>query len=415
MRINPVIFRQYDIRGIYPGEINERVVYQIGGNFVGFLLRLAGVGVPRKAMIVVGRDLRKSSKPLAENFIKGAVDAGADVMDIGVVTSPILYFAKRALKADGGAMITASHNPLKYNGIKMLGKNGDIISGEEIKETASKNFQKIKEKGECKKTDILKEYFEEITKDFHVASKTKISVDSGGGAAKLFLPEFLKRLGMKESKKPDIYFSFDYDADRLIILDKNKKEIGGDIIGAIISDTTVKKDGSVVYDLRCSRTVPEYFRNRGITAIPGRVGRYDIIKTMKQRNASFGMELTGHYYFKKMGFSSDAFFAARKILESAGRANQKISDMVKNLAKHGHSGIINLKVKDFDAAVKKLKAEYGNAAFSFTDGLTAEFSNWWFNIRQSNTEPLVRLVIETKNQELLDRKKKELLKILAEK
>ncbi|MFA4890404.1 MAG: hypothetical protein WC587_02095 [Candidatus Paceibacterota bacterium] len=410
MRINPTIFKQYDVRGIYPSEINEKAAYQIGGSFVGFL------NLPRKAKIVVGRDLRKSSKPLAENFIKGLMDAGADVIDVGTVTSPMLYFAKFALKADAGSMITASHNPLKYNGIKMLGKNGNPISGEDIKKTVTdKIFKKAKTKGNYAKSDISKRYFDKIIGEFKLSKKIKISMDSGGGAAKLFIPEFMKRLNLSDSKKPDFFASFDYDADRLIISDKNKKEIRGDVIGAIIADATAKKGDVVIYDLRCSRAVPRYLKNKGIKAAPSKVGRYDVIKMMKQTGATLGIEVTRHYYFKKLDFSTDPFFALRKILEQIDKIKLKISDLIKPFAAYHNTPIMDIKIKDFGKVAEKLKEKYRNASVSDMDGLTFEFSNWWFNIRPSNTEPLVRLVIEANTPELLEEKRKELLKIVAEK
>jgi len=409
MRINPDIFKQYDIRGIYPSEINEKVACKIGYDFVVFL------GLPRNAKIIIGRDLRKSSKPLAESFIKGALEAGADVVDIGPSTSPMLYFGVSLLKMDAGAMITASHNPIKYNGIKLLRRGGDPINGKEIKLFMKKTpppsaaIQKVS----IRQSDISQKYLEEIAKDFKLVNKIKISVDPGKGAAKFLAPELIRRLGLLESKKPEIFFSFDYDADRLEIKDKKGKEIRKDVAGVIIAEATVKKGDVVTYDLRCSRAVPEYFRARGITAVPSKVGRYDIIRTMKQRNASFGMELTGHYYFKKMNYDSDPFFSLRKLLESIDESRQKISETAEFFEKYSHSGILNFKIKNFEKIIERLKNEYRAGSQNAIDGLTIEFSNWWFNIRPSNTEPLVRMVIEAKNQKLLEEKKKELLKIIT--
>jgi phosphomannomutase len=409
MRINPDIFKQYDIRGIYPNEINEKVARKIGHDFVAFLK------LPRKAKIAIGRDLRKSSKPLAESFIKGALEAGADVVDIGLSTSPMLYSGVYLLKADAGAMITASHNPIKYNGIKLLRRSGDPINGKEIKLFMEKtpSLSATAQKGNVRQSDISKKYLEEIVKDFELINKIKISVDPGKGAAKFLTSELIKHLGLPESKNPDIFVSFDYDADRLEIKDKKGKEIRNDIVGVIIAEATVKKGDTVVYDLRCSRAVPEYFRARGITAIPSKVGRYDIIRNMKQRNALFGMELTGHYYFKKMNYDSDPFFSLRKLLESMDKSRQKISETAEFFEKYAHSGVLNFKTKNFEKIVERLKNEYRAGSQNAIDGLTIEFSNWWFNIRPSNTEPLVRMVIEAKNQKLLEEKKKELLKIIT--
>lgn len=408
MRARAEIFKKYDIRGIYPEEIDEKTARKMGGVFVNMLWNA------KPPKIVVGRDLRRSSKPLAKSFIAGAIGAGADIIDVGEVTTPMLYFSVGSLNADGGAMITASHNPPKHNGIKMVRKNGMAVSGEEIKSKLAKKYPKRK-KGEAKKYEISKKHFSFVLKNFKPVKKLKISVETKG-AAKLFKDELMERLGASPSKRPDFSVSFDYDADRLIILGKNGKEIRGDILGIAIGDMVAKKSDTIVYDLRCSRAVPEYFRSKGVRAIPSKVGHANIKKLMREKSAVFGMEITGHYYFKKLNFHESPFFALRKFIEYLGRNGTKVQNLERELGKYFHSGVINIKTGDagFEKIAKKLRREYSNGAQNTLDGLSIEFSTWWLNIRKSHTEPLVRLVVEATNEKAFEERKKEVLKIVKE-
>jgi len=408
MKINPSIFKEYDIRGIYPKEINEKIAYIIGASFVRFL----GKKNPR---IVVGQDLRPSAPPLAQSFIAGAREAGANIIDIGIATSPILYYATSFLKDDGGVIITASHNPKKYNGIKMLDSNGLMISGSEIKKFITAKKSRPVQIGSYEKIDVHKKYFEKVFENLDFKKqikKIKIKLVSAG-SQKLFFPELIKNLNLSISQKPDFYASFDYDSDRLNILNKNKKEIRGDIIGAIIGNSVAQKKDIIICDLRCSKAVFEFFRNKGIKVISSKVGHLNIKKTMRQRNAIFGMEITGHYYFKNFHFHESSTFALRKIIEQL-RLDPKLNlaEPFSVFKKFFHSGIINIKIKNFEKLIKKLKNFYQTGAQNNMDGLTIEFSNWWFNIRPSKTEPLARMVIEANSGKILNQKKKELIEII---
>lgn len=376
MKVNPNIFKEYDIRGIYPKEINRDIAYIIGMAFVRFL----GKKNPR---IVIGRDLRPSAPKLAEGFVAGAREAGADIIDIGTATSPILYYATSLLKDDGGVMITASHNPKKYNGIKMLDSNGLMISGNEIKKFIKNKKIGRAKKGTYKKIDIKKNYFDKVYENFDLRLMKKIKIPH----------------------------SFDYDEDRLFIRGKNKKEVRGDIIGAIVGDAVAQKKDIIVCDLRCSKAIYEYFRNKGVRVIPSKVGHLNIKQAMRKNKAVFGMEITGHYYFKKFHYHESPEFALRKIVEQLNNNPRlNLSEPYPVFKKFYHSGIINLKIKNLAKLVEKLKADYKNGAQNSLDGLTIEFSNWWFNVHLSKTEPLIRLVIEANSPKLLGQKKKELMK-----
>lgn len=382
MNINPDIFREYDIRGVYPKEINGAVAREIGVAFVKFLKKKPPDGKDIK--IAIGRDSRSSAPKLEKNFIRGAIGAGADIIDLGPVTSPMLYFAVSFLKTNGGAMITASHNPKNYNGIKIIRDNGMPVSGKEIKKFISnKKVNQIK-KGAYKKLDIKKKYFDKVYENFDLRLMKKIKIPH----------------------------SFDYDRDRLFVRGKNKKDIRGDIIGTIIGDAIAQKGDSIVCDLRCSRAVTEYFRNKGVKTLPCKNGHSNIKKKMREKKAVFGMELSGHYFFKKFNYHESPKFALRKITEQLN-SNPKLnlSEPYPVFKKFYHSGIINLpaKGKNFKTLEKKLREDYGNGAQNALDGLTVEFSNWWFNIQPSNTEPLIRLAIEANSPKLLEQKKKELM------
>lgn len=381
MKVNPNIFKEYDVRGKYPQEINAKVAHQIGRGFVKFLKLKQG------SKIVIGRDKRPSSPKLARAFISGILDTGINVVDIGETATPMLYFAVPFLRAKGGAMITASHNPKKDNGIKFVREKSEPIGGLEIKQTlgVDKKTPSVK-KGLVKKFNIEKDYLEAMLGDFKI-------------------------------NKLNFSYSFDYDGDRLIIKDENNKESGsclrGDIIGGIIGDSILKKGDVFVYDLRCSRRIPEYFENKGITAIPCRVGRPNIERLMRKKKAVFGMELVGHYHFKKFNYCLSPLYALKTLIEQMGKTEKTLTELAKPFMKYYHSGVIDLKISNLSQIsnlIERLKEKYRSGAQNNLDGLTIEFSNWWFNIRPSKTEPLIRLVIEANSPKLLEQKKKELMK-----
>ncbi|MBI4692270.1 MAG: hypothetical protein HY773_02435 [Candidatus Terrybacteria bacterium] len=376
MKINPLIFKEYDVRGEYPKEINEKNAYKIGQGFVKFLKLKKG------DQVAVGKDKRPSSPKLAEAFISAIIDFGIDVIDLGAVSTPMLYWSVPFLKTKGGIMITASHLSKKYNGLKFVKANAEPIGGENLQKIykLTDNLQLTtddKKRGSVKKYNIKKDYLGAVYKDFQ---PTKIKIPH----------------------------SFDFDADRLII-----KKMRGDIIGAIIANSFVKKGDVIVYDLRCSRAIPEYFSNKGIKTIPSRVGHFNIKKLMREKKAVFGMELTSHYYFKEFYYCEAPLYGLRKLAEHIAKTKKTLDELAKPFMKYAHSGTINIKILNLKPQIlnliEKLKDEYKNASQNFLDGLTVEFSNWWFNIRASHTEPVTRLVIEAKTPALLKQKKKELL------
>jgi len=215
--------------------------------------------------------------------------------------------------------------------------------------------------------------------------------------------DYLKAIGKFKNKLPA---SFDYDGDRLLI-----KNFRGDIIGAVLANILSKKGDSIVCDLRCSHAIAEYFRNKGIRTIPSKVGHYNIKKLMREKRAVFGMELSGHYYFKEFHYCESPLYGLKILNEQ----KKSLTELAKPFTKYFHSGVINLKISNIKYQISNLKEKYRNGAQSHLDGLTVEFSNWWFNLRPSHTEPLIELVVEAKTPELLEQKKKEVSALIKAK
>jgi phosphomannomutase len=212
--------------------------------------------------------------------------------------------------------------------------------------------------------------------------------------------DYLRAVGKFKNNLPA---KFDYDGDRLLI-----KNFRGDIIGGILADIIAKKGNTIIYDLRCSHSIPEYFRNKGIRAIPCRVGHYNIEKLMREKKAVFGMEITGHYYFKEFHYCESPLYGLKILNEQT----KNLTELSKPFTKYFHSGIIDFPAKNGEKIIERLKEKYRNGVQNHLDGLTIEFSNWWFNLRPSHTEPILTLVIEAKNPQLLEQKKKEIISLL---
>ena len=432
MTMSKDIYREYDIRGIYPNKINEKMVPDMALAFIGLLDKKGGL------KISVGRDTRISSPKLAGVLISTLIELGVDVIDLGIVTTPMASFSVSALELDGSIMVTASHNPPEYNGFKFYIKGIREIGGKEIKKALrqaqgkllrlrssassgasseqAKHKSKTKKRGHCKKFDISKQYIKAISKKFKPAKKkVKVSIDHGKGTAKFFIPELIKKLHITQSKKPDFYASFDYDADRLIIKDKNGRGVRGDIIGGIIADSMAKRKNTIIHDAISSHAIPEFLNNKGVKTIKRQVGPNNIKKMMRDHRSIFAMELSGHYYFKDFEYECSSFFALRKLIEQINKTKQPLEELVKPFSKYYHSNVQNFEL-DNEEKTKKLfstlKKKYKNGAQSKIDGLAVEFSNWWFNIRASNTEPLIRLVVEAKRKELLNEKLEEIKSII---
>ena len=439
--MNPKIFKAYDIRGIYPEEIDEKSVYKIGVAFALFIKKVSNKENPQ---IVVGRDNRKSSDSLFNALSGGLTEQGADVIDIGLSATPTLYFSVDSYKYDGGINITASHNPKQYNGLKMVREKAIPLSGEsgieEIKEMVlTDNFSEAKNKGKIIKRDVSNDYIS-VNKakdsfDIKMIVDTANSV-SGVLVSKIFdrininhifselnpdfpnhEPDPLKKENIEKlqnkviEEKADLGVAFDGDGDRVFFIDELGEIISSDMMLALMASIILKENSSnkILYDIRCSNIVKETIESLKGEAIISRVGHSFIKSLMRERDIIFGAEYAGHYYLKQGdSYYESPYFVVFSILEEMKRSGKKLSQLIEPFKKYYHSGEINFKVDDKEKIIEKVKEKYIDGKLLTIDGVRIDFDDWWFSIRASNTEPILRLIIEGKTKEIMEEKLKEI-------
>lgn len=442
--MNPGSFKAYDIRGIYPTDINEEDAYRIGRAVVTHL---------ETKRLAVGRDVRASSPSLFESFAKGVMDQGCDVLDLGVITTPMVYFAAGRLDVDAAVSITASHNPPEYNGMK-IALRGAVPVGEtsglaQIRDLAIRNeWTEPEERGTLIAEDIKPAYYGYFSSFADLKDKKfRIAIDTANAMGVLELPIFeqfrdnlaiinlyndldhafecheanpLKTETLDELREKvkethaDLGIAYDGDADRVGFVDENGDLMPMDILPALIAKPILEsRPGStILYDLRSSRAIKEIVEENGGRALECRVGHAFIKKQMREEKAVFGGELSGHYYFEENYYAEASTLAAFMILNLMAKTGKKASELVQEVHRYFHSGEINSDVADKDAILAKLKEKYADGKQHELDGLKVDYPNWWFNVRPSNTEPLLRLNLEAKTPELMEEKKAELLSII---
>ncbi len=453
-KINQDIFKAYDIRGIYPKELNEEATYKIGAAFVKFLRKKTK---KRDLKIVVGRDNRLSSPRLYKSLTRGITDAGASVINIGLSTSPMFYWTVGYYKFDGGINITASHNPREYNGFKLIREKAIKISEKngikEIKNLSQiiklSEFSKVK-RGKIKKKNILSEYIKDnlALTDVKKIKKLKIVIDTANSVSGIVIPKIFKKTKCKiyhifskldgnfpnhlpdplkkenlkslceevKRRKADLGIAFDGDGDRIIFVNEKSKVIEAHFITALLADIILEKNPKekILYDIRATQVIPEIIKNRGGKPIISRIGHSFISNKMIKDKIFFGGELSGHYFLKKHYCCESPFFVLFKVLEKMSETGKNISELIKPYQKYSHSGEINFKVKNKEKILEKLEKKYKKGKISKLDGLRVDFKDWWFLVRASNTEPVLRLVIETKTKKKTEEKKKELTNLIRE-
>jgi phosphomannomutase len=445
MSIDQTIFKAYDIRGTYPDQLSGKTAYQVGASLAAYLEPKA---------IAVGRDMRLSSDELSEHLIRGLNDSGVDAVDLGLISTDALYFAVGRFGYDGGVMITASHNPKQYNGFKICRKNAEPLSGQEglnqmLKSIQDGTFLKpASTKGVIIRKNISDEYALHCL-SFIDPSKVKpfnIVIDAGNGMAGLTLPPVLEKLPVKYTPlyfdldgsfpnhpaspielenlvdlqkkmaevKADFGVAFDGDADRMFLLDRNGRQLGGDMVTALVAKSLLAKHPveTVLYNLICSRAVPELIKKSGGTAIRTRVGHALIKPLMKRHNAIFGGEHSGHFYFRDNWFADSGLIAFLVCLELISTENLPLDKMVSAIDPYFRSGEINSRVSSIPDKIAEVAKAYADGEQDTIDGLTVQYKDFWFNLRPSNTEPLLRLNIEAASKKLLDQKTADLLKII---
>ena len=437
------IFKAYDIRGIYGEELTADIAYKIGRAFVTF----AGC---RK--VVIARDIRPHSEPLFEAISKGICDQGADVINIGHSSTPMSYYANGTLGADGSVMITASHNPAPWNGFKLCRAKAEPISGAtgimDIEKMVREDSyaDKAAVSGTISTYDILPEYTKHVATFAKLKKPVHIAVDFANGMG-LWENKTLKGLITYDGlfDEPDGLFpnheanplnvetladlqkmvrdgnyafgvSYDGDADRAGFVDEKGNIIPMDLTTALVAqDVLAAEKGVVFYDLRSSWVVKEVIEAAGGTPMMSRVGHAFIKKQMRDNNALFAGELSGHYYFKENFTAESAAMAILSLANIVSNSSKSLSELVAPLKKYFQSGEINSKVTcDPQMIITKLKEMFaeGDGRVFELDGVSVEFDDWWFNVRCSNTEPLVRLNLEAKSEELMICKRDQILAVI---
>ncbi len=447
-KITASIFKAYDIRGTYPEEINGDVAYLIGRAIALF------VGGKK---IAVGKDMRSSSDELEESLIEGILDEGVDVVKLELATTPMVYFSSGRLKVDGAVIITASHNPSWYNGFKICLRNavpvGEGNGIEEIKKIAIEGkFIKTKQRGQVKKSQELKEeYWKYIAGFFKKETqnkKIKIVFDFANAMGILDKKVFeiigkgidsyylfdqldgnfpnheanpLKRETLStlceevRKKRADLGVAYDGDADRVGFVDEKGKVIPMDFVTALLAKEILKKKSGelVLIDLRSSNAVKEVIEEAGGKVHYCRVGHSLIKKQMREEGAIFAGELSGHYFFEENFKAEMTSLAVVMILNLLNETGKKLSELVADLSRYYHSGEINFEVKNKERVFEKLKEKYQNGKLNLLDGIRIDFDNWWFNVRASNTEPVIRLNLEAKTRKLMEEKIEEIMEVIT--
>ncbi|HCE45086.1 MAG TPA: phosphomannomutase/phosphoglucomutase [Lentisphaeria bacterium] len=433
------IFKAYDIRGIYPEQLNEAMAEKIGRAFIQFL------GAKK---VVVGRDMRPHSIPLFKAMAKGMTEQGADVIDIGMCSTPMSYFANGKLGADGSIMITASHNPGQWNGFKLCRKEAVPISGatgiaDVEKIVKDESWTKSSSTGKISSYDISTEYGEFLRKYAKVDRKLKVVADFANsmgsyeiaGIRDLFelipLYEELDGTFPNHEANPlethtldalrakvrevgaDFGAGFDGDADRCGFIDDKGEIIPMDLFTALIAqDILSNGPATILYDLRSSWAVKECIEKNGGKAIMSRVGHAFIKAQMREYGAVFAGELSGHYYFKQNYTTESQGLAMLMLANLICKTKKKVSDLVAPLRIYSSSGEINSKVADVKSVLDMIRKKYSDGRMFELDGVSVEYKDWWFNVRASNTEPLMRLIVEAKDLKTMESRRDELLKII---
>ena len=433
------IFKAYDVRGIYPEELDEDAARRIGAAFAEF------TGAPE---IVVGRDCRTSSPALAEAFSEGATGRGTDITDIGLATTDMLYLASGDLDRPG-AMFTASHNPPNWNGLKLC-REGAAPVGEDtglmtVRDLAEGDLPPGERKGTVRSRDLRARYVDHVLSFVEADSLAPLTVvaDAANGMAGLVLPPIFERLPLKlvglyldldgtfpnhpadpiqpENQEDlrravtehgaDIGLAFDGDADRVFVVDEGARGVSGSIVTALVAEAMLKREpgAKVIHNLICSWVVPEVIRENGGQPIRTRVGHSLIKKVMAETGAVFGGEHSGHYYFRDHYRADSGLIAALLVLERLSESGVPLSELLAPYRRYHDSGEINSEVADQEGTIEAVARAFADGRQDRLDGLTVEFEDWWFNVRPSNTEPLLRLNVEARTEELLEEKTTEIL------
>jgi phosphomannomutase len=422
------IFKAYDVRGVYPDELDDDIARRVGNAFVAFT---------RPEVVLVGRDMRPSSGSLSAAFAEGATLAGADVIELGLISTDLVYFASGKLDAPA-AMFTASHNPAQYGGIK-LSRAGAAPVGQDtglgdIKAMiASGLLERAEERGRVEQRDLIPEYVQHVHSfvDVDALRPLRVVADTANGMGGVVVPAVFADLpfdlsilypeldgtfpnhpadptqpeNLKDLQRAildttaDVGLAFDGDADRMVLVDDQAQPVSGSITTAMLATSMLEKHPgeTIVHNLIVSKAVPEIVREMSGTPVRSRVGHSFIKQVMAETGAIFGGEHSAHFYFRDNYRADSGIIAAMLVLELLSRAGEPLSQMRRPFERYVQSGEINTRVDDPQAVIERVAAAYSSAQQDRLDGLTVDLGDWWFNLRPSNTEPLLRLNLEARD------------------
>jgi phosphomannomutase len=445
--LDPDVFKAYDVRGIYPGQLDEVGAEAIGRAYVEQF-------EPRR--MAVGRDMRLSSPAMQEALIRGATAAGADVLDLGLVGTEMVYFAVGSLELEGGIMVTASHNPKEYTGMKLV-RRGALPVGSESglldvrdRALASNTVLQSRSGGSVEAYDIWPAYVERVLSfvDAGTIKPLRVVIDAANGMAGAMLPPVLERLPVEAvrchfepdgsfpnhepnpllpenrefivqktlEEKADLGIAFDGDADRCFFVDDTGEFVPGDFVTALFAESVLGKEpgAKIIYDVRASRAVPETVERDGGVPLVERVGHAFIKARMRKDDAAFAGEVSGHYYFRDFSQADSGVVPFLLMLELISNRGARLSEILAPLrSRYFITGEINTPVPDVALKLQELKERYGgDGRVSHRDGISIDFDDWHFNVRPSNTEPLLRLNLEATSQELMEQKRDEVLGLI---
>lgn len=455
MNLNPKIFKSYDIRGIYPSEINEEAAGLIAQAYLKFLSQKFNKPI-KELKIAVGRDVRKSSGPLINEIIKIFLEYGVSVDDLGLISTNDFYFGVGFYKYGGGLMVTASHNPPEYGGFKMVTLNQEFSSIEYI--SGKSLYQKLMElqfpineekiPGILKQKDITEDHLKHVLSfiDITKIKPFKVVVDTGNGMMGILIPKIFEKLPCKLiplfseldgrfpnrppnpliegaadkvikkvlAEKADLGVIYDTDGDRMFLIDEQGGFIRGDMTLLLLAKAMLEKNlgAGVVYNLICSHAVPELVKKWGGKPIRSEVGYRNLAEHMRQEGGLMSGEVSAHFAFKKNFYADSGFIALVLALQTISEDGRKLSEIIKDYNLYARGDEINIEVEDIPKELKKIRSYYKENIRDEFDGITVEFADWWFNVRPSNTEPFLRITVEAKNKVELKKHQEELLNII---
>jgi phosphomannomutase len=447
MALDPKVFKAYDVRGLYPSELDEAGAYAIGRAYVEEF-------EPRT--IAVGRDMRLSSPSMAEAVIRGAAEAGASVTDIGMVGTEMLYFAVGHLGLDGGIAVTASHNPKEYTGMKIVRRGALPVGGDsgllDVRDRALslQDMTRCQAPGRVRKEDVYPVFVERVLSfiDVEAVRPLRVVIDAANGMAGAMLPPLLEHLPVDAvrcffepdgsfpnhepnpllpenrefivakvlEEKADLGVAFDGDADRCFFVDDTGEFVAGDFVTALLAEAMLEKEpgAKIIYDVRASWAVPDTVHRAGGTPLVNRVGHAFFKHRLREEDAAFGGEVSGHYYFRDFTQADSGTIPALLMLELVSKRDEPLSEILRPYReRYFLTGELNTPVPDVPLKLQELKEHFaGEGEISHLDGLSITADDWHMNVRPSNTEPLLRLNLEALDRELMERKRDEALAVI---